>query len=85
MLHGLGIATSPTDNNALEPPIGEAHRLLAQLAMLPEDVEATVQDKVSFAVAVIAFLGEEDTEFLRVGTSSVRLLHRAGGSARLVL
>ena len=50
MLHGLGVTTSPPNKNTLESPIAEDQKLLAQLTMLPEDVEATVQDKVSFVV-----------------------------------
>ena len=57
MLHGLGVTTSPPNNNSLEsPPIAEDHKLLANLTMLPEDVEATVQDKVSVAVPVVVSL-----------------------------
>lgn len=53
MIHGLGIATSPQDNITTDSPIAEEHKLLAQLTMLPEDVEAAAQDKVGLAFPVI--------------------------------
>ena len=58
MLHRLGITTSP-NNNTLESPIAEDHKLLDQLTMLPEDVEATVQDQVSFVVNVVVSLARK--------------------------
>ena len=59
ILHGLGVTTSPPNNNTLELPIAEDHRPLAQLTMLPEDVEGTVQDKVSVVVPVLVSLARK--------------------------
>ena len=56
MAHGLGISTSPQNNITTDSPIAEDHKLLAQLTMLPEDVEAAAQDKVSLALPVIIAL-----------------------------
>ncbi|MDI1491552.1 MAG: hypothetical protein OHK93_002761 [Ramalina farinacea] len=56
MIHGLGIATSPQDNITTDSPIAEEHKLLAQLTMLPEDVEAAAQDKAPHLCALFTEL-----------------------------
>lgn len=56
MIHGLGITASPQNNVISDPTIAEDHKLLAQLTMLPEDVEAAAQDEVSLAFPVIILL-----------------------------
>ena len=58
MLHRLGIATSPNNHNP-ESPNAEDHKLLDQLIMLPEDVEAMVQDQVSFVVTAVVSLARK--------------------------
>ena len=58
MIQGLGITTSPQNNLTSDPPIAEDHKLLAQLTMLPEDVEVAAQEEVSFAFPVIVPLAK---------------------------
>ena len=64
MHHRLGITTSPNNHN-LESPIAEHHNFLDQLTMLPEDVEAMVQDQVSFAVTAVVSLPRKALMYTR--------------------
>ena len=85
IIHGLGITASPRNDSATDPPpIAEDQNLLAQLTMLPEDVEAAFQDEASHAFPVKSDIDYTKTN-VPIGTTSLGLVHRAGGSAGSVL